>query len=115
MQAFVEAIRTAGDACSGEVTHVPIGIELVGPQGAGKRTLVRQFCAQQGRNMLIADASLLLGSDVSLSVQVERAMLVIRIARLNGAVLYWHHMDGVDSKAWSLVQNYSDLTIFSIS
>ncbi len=113
MQAFVQAMRPEQDTSSSErIAPIPIEIELVGPEGAGKRTLIGQFCAQQGRSMLAADASLLLGSDVSLPVQLERATRTARTARLSRAVLYWHHIEGVDSRVWSIVQDYSDLTIF---
>ncbi len=91
---------------------VPIEIELIGPEGVGKRALAGQFCAQRECDLLIADARLLLGSDVSLPVQLERATRVARTARLANAVLYWHNAEGVDTRVWQTLQGYTDLSIF---
>ncbi len=113
MQNFVQAMQDQqkiADIC--KTTPVPIEIELIGQEGAGKRTLAGQFCAQRGRTMLIADAELLLGSEVPLPIQVERAMRAIRTARLTDAALYWHNADSVDSRVWQMVQAYEDLAIF---
>jgi len=116
MKAFVQAMRPAQDSSSAEGSApTPIEIELVGPSGAGKRTLAGQFCSLQGHSMLAADASLLFGADVSLPVQVERATRAARTARLSGAVLYWYHIEGVDSRIWSIAPVGSDLIIFGTS
>ncbi len=111
MQAFVEAIRSVEDASTAGIMPIPIEVELIGPRGAGKRTLTEQFCRQQGRNMLIADASLLLDSGVSLSLQIERLRRTARTARLTRAILYWHNLEGVDHRVWNMVQGCSDLEI----
>jgi len=111
MQNFIQTMEQEQTLAS---THqpVPIEIELIGSEGAGKRTLAAQFCAQRGCSMLVADARLLLGSDVSLAVQVERATRAARTARLSNAVLYWHNAEGVDARVWQTIQGYSDLSIF---
>ncbi len=114
MQAFVQAMRPTQDSSSAEkIAPMPIEIALVGSAGAGKRTLARQFCSQQGRCMLAADASLLFGTDVSLPVQIERATRAARTAHLTGAVLYWYNIEEVDSRIWNIAS--SDLMIFGTS
>jgi AAA+ superfamily predicted ATPase len=115
MQNFVQAMQNEQrPSATGETAPppAPIEIELIGQEGTGKRTLASQFCARLGRDMLIADAVLLLGSDVSLTAQVERATRAARMARFMNSVLYWHNAEGVDSRVWQAVQNYSELTIF---
>ena len=116
MQAFVEAMHKKQQvSLAGEPAPVPIELELIGPEGVGKRTLATQFCRALGVGMLIADAGMLLSSDVSLPVLVERATRVARTARLTDAVLYWHDAEGVDPRVWQMVQGYSGLTIFGTS
>jgi hypothetical protein len=113
MHNFVQAMQQQQKVARGhETAPVPIEIELIGPEGAGKRTLAGQFCAQRGSAMFIADAGLLLSSEVPLPVQVERAMRAIRTARLTDAMLYWHNAESVDSRVWQMIQGYSDLAIF---
>ena len=113
MQTFVQAMRKEQRVSpAGEASPVPIELELIGPEGAGKRTLATQFCAELGIGMLIADAGLLLSSDVALPVLVERATRAARMARLTDAVLYWHDAEGVDPRVWRMVQGLSDLTFF---
>jgi ATPase family associated with various cellular activities (AAA) len=111
LQNFVQAMQQ-NQSFSASRQPLPIEIELIGPEGVGKRTLAGQFCAQRECGMLVADARLLLGSDVSLAVQVERATRVARTARLINAVLYWHHPEGVDTRVWQMIHGYSDLSIF---
>ena len=113
MQAFVQAMRPTSSMDEREA--IPLEIELVGPEGSGKRTLAWQFCREQGHGMLAADAALLSGSDVPLSLQIERVMRAIRTAHLSGAILYWYNSEAIDSRVWSSVQNYLDVTIFGTS
>lgn len=116
MQAFVEAMRKEQHfPLIGEVAPMPIELELIGAEGVGKRTLATQFCAELGIGMLIVDAAMLLSSDVSLPVMLERATRVARTARLTDTVLYWHDAEGADPRVWPMVQGYSSLTIFGTS
>lgn len=116
MRAFVEAMRQEQHfPLQGETAPVPLELELIGAEGAGKKTLASQFCEELGVNMLTADAGMLLSSDVSLPVLVERATRVVRTARLTDAVLYWHDAEGVDPRVWRMVPGYSGLTIFGTS
>lgn len=108
IQAFVVALRH-------QHTHdnIPIEIELIAPSGAGKRTLAKQFCATLGVDLITADASLLLGTEVSLPLAVERVMRAIRLARLNNAVLYWYNFDGTNLKVWQSFQENCGIMLFS--
>ena len=107
MQAFVQAIHQDNNS-----SPTPVEIELVGPLGAGKRTLAVQLCASLGADLLAADAKLLLGGDVPFSLAVERAMRAARSAYLNGALLYWHNLEGVNPQIWQSGQGYLSLTLF---
>jgi hypothetical protein len=114
MQAFVEAMRKEQRvSTAGETAPIPIELELIGPEGAGKRTLAMQFCAEMGIGILIADAGLLLSSDLALPVLVEKATRAARMARLTDAVLYWHDAERVDPRVWHMTHCYSsELTLF---
>jgi hypothetical protein len=62
--------------------------------------------------MVVADASLLLGSDVPLPLAIERAIRAIRAARLRRAILYWHAADAVNPRVWQALFGYTDLMLF---
>ena len=59
-----------------------------------------QFCAELGGNLLIADAGVLLGRDTPLTLAAERVVRAVRMARLTGAVLYWHDAAAADPAVW---------------
>jgi hypothetical protein len=73
-----------------------VELELIGPDGSGKRTLASQFGARLGMDLFIADAQALLGADTPAAVARDRTMRVVRNARLFGALPYWHHADQID-------------------
>lgn len=114
MLAFVQTMRKEQQSSpTGETSLLPIELELIGPAGAGKRTLGAQLCAELGTRMLLADASLLFSPDIPLPVQVGKATRAARAARLANAVLYWHDAGGVDARVWHMAQGNADITIFS--
>ena len=73
-----------------------IELELVAPEGGGKRTLATQFAARSGSDLLVADARSLLGGETPPALARDRTMRVIRNARLIGAMPYWHRADQID-------------------
>jgi AAA+ superfamily predicted ATPase len=89
-----------------------VEIELIGPEGSGKRTLAAQLCAELGAGLVLADAGVLLGPDVALPLAAERALHAVRLARLNGAVLYWQDAGAANPRAWAAVRGSADLTLF---
>lgn len=113
MQDFVQAVRKKGSPLGRrEISRAPIEIELLGPDGAGKQTLAAQFCAALSSDLISADASLLLGADVPLTLAAERVVRAARMARLTGGVLYWHGAEGANPKVWQAAHGYSDLMLF---
>jgi SpoVK/Ycf46/Vps4 family AAA+-type ATPase len=82
---FVEAIRSN-----------PVTVELVGPEGAGKRVLAEQLAFRLRRNLLVADASALLRADMAPAERHENLIRILRSARLADSVLYLHHADAID-------------------
>jgi ATPase family associated with various cellular activities (AAA) len=112
MQEFVRSVRTKSGTGLRETSATPIEINLIGANGAGKRTLAGQFSAALGGDLACADASILLGPDVPLSLAVERVIRATRTARLAGGILYWHDADGVHPRVWQVASGYSSLTLF---
>src|SRR5262249_32907159 len=94
-----------------ESGQAPLEIELVAPPGAGKRTLAQQFCAQLHRDMIAVDAKVLLGAEAPLALATERAIRVLRLAKLSQALVYWYAAEGVDPRVWRSVAEYAELTL----
>ncbi len=113
MQTFVQAMGyEAGLDNADRPPCIPVELELVGPVGAGKRTLVTQFCAALGVDLIAVDASLLVSTEVPASLASERLMRTIRLAQLTGAVLYWQGMEETSPKLWRGIQETCPLMIF---
>jgi AAA+ superfamily predicted ATPase len=90
-------------------------IELIGPEGSGKRTLATQLCAELGTGLVIADAGRLLGPEVALPLAAERGLHAARQARLSGSALYWHDAGAANPRAWAAVSGSADLTLFGVA
>jgi len=113
MQTFVQDMGyEAGLEADDRPPSIPIELELVGPAGDGKQTLATQFCAALGVDLIMVDASVLLAAEVPLALASERLMRTIRLARLSGAVLYWHGMEEMNPRLWQGVQADCSLMIF---
>ena len=81
---------TAGDA--GVVLH------LVGPPGAGKKTVAKALCHDLGKNLLVVDCAILLTSEQAAGSVANAAY---REAMFQDAILFWdnfHLLSGDDSK-----------------
>jgi hypothetical protein len=87
-------------------------IEIRGAEGAGKRTLAAQFAAALGADLLAVNAGLVLAADVSPAAGRERVLRAIRLARLTGAVLYWHGGGGLSPRVWQAAGEGSGLMLF---
>jgi cytidylate kinase len=90
---------------------VSLEIEIVGPGGAGKRTLASQFAATLGADMICADAGSLLAGDVPRVVAADRVVRAVRIAKLARGILYWHGIKAVDPATWEVMRGYPRLMI----
>jgi hypothetical protein len=88
---FVAKMRDKSDAPA-------IELELIAPEGSGKRTLATQVCASFGRDLLVVDARTVIPSDLPFPQRTERMIHAARMARLNSAVLYWNHAESLDSR-----------------
>jgi hypothetical protein len=110
MKAFAEALQGQRRLPKGGGPAVEI--DLLGPEGSGKRTLAAQLSAELGAGLVVADAGLLLGPDVAPHLAAERALHAARLARLHGAVLYWHDAGAANPRAWASVHGSVDLTLF---
>lgn len=111
MEEFVRAVRGQRSSLK---ENAPIEIELVGPTGAGKRTLAARFCASLGADMISLDAGLLLGGDVPLAVATERLIRATRMAKLTGGILYWHDLESVNPRVWQIAHGYFSLMLFGV-
>jgi predicted kinase len=100
---FVSALR--------QENHSPVEIELVAPEGAGKRVLAAQISARLGMRMISADAGRLLAGEAP-GVAAERIARAVRLARVNAASLYWHSLDGIVTRPFVLADVQCGLTLF---
>jgi AAA+ superfamily predicted ATPase len=113
MQDFLSAVRMKRPGVSREeASPLPVEINIIGGKGAGKRTLAAQLSASLGMDLISADAGCLLGSDVPFPLAAERVIRAVRVAGLNGGVLYWHDLGGVSPKVWEAACGYPGLTLF---
>jgi ATPase family associated with various cellular activities (AAA) len=87
-------------------------IELLGPAGAGKRTLAAQFVAALGADLMTVDTEALLAPDTPRPAEKERLLHAIRMARLAGAILYWHGDAGISSRIWQAIGSGSGVMLF---
>jgi AAA+ superfamily predicted ATPase len=92
-----------------------VEIEIVAPEGAGKRTLAASVAAETGRDLVVADAAHLLGPAVAPALAAERIVRVTRTARILGAALHWERCDGVAPGAWDAPLTGAELTFFGSS
>jgi len=99
MRNFVAALASPVNSAEHRLS-APIEIELIAPNGCGKRSAAMQFCSELGANLFIADAAMLLGHDTPLSLAAERVVRVVRTARMTRAVLYWHDPAAADPAVW---------------
>lgn len=91
---------------------VPIEIELIAPDGAGKRTLAAQACAGLGRDLVVADVRALQLGELAYPQRMDRIVRVARLARLQDAVLYWNHVESIDARTRQALGGLADLTFF---
>jgi AAA+ superfamily predicted ATPase len=113
MEAFAQAMRAENALREAQgLSSAPVEIIVIGPEGAGKRTLAAQCCARLDQGILVADAGALLGPDIGLAAAVERALRAARAARLANAVLYWHNAAAAHPQVWDVVSAHAALTVF---
>jgi hypothetical protein len=92
-----------------------VELALTAPDGAGKQTLAAQLCAALCCQMLAVDADSLLGGDTSPALAAERAVRVVRWARLSNAAVYWRGANRVDPRIWRSVHGRVPCTIWGMS
>ena len=106
MRRFVESVWGNSDDFA-----APLEIEIVGPDGAGKRTLATQFAATLGADVICADARFLLAADVPRMAAADRVVRAVRLAKLASGILYWHGITAVDPAIWEVMRGYPRLII----
>lgn len=102
MQEFVQAFPQ----------NQTLEIGIIGTAGTGKQTLATQLCAALGIDLIIADASLLLNTDIALKLASDRLIRVIRLAKLTNAAIYWYNLEKTNFKVWQIVKESVYLTLF---
>lgn len=115
MRDFVQAMQHGLASRPGAASSCDVVIHLRGAAGSGKRTLIAQLCDALGRQVMFANADLLLGIEVPLPTSVDNAIGATRAARLSDAVLCWVHAEAINPKLWTYWTNECSgyLTFFS--
>ena len=96
MMEVFSAVSAMGPGSTGRSDSIEI--ELIAPEGAGKRTLAAQFAAALGVDLMVADADTLLGPDVVSTTAAERGLHALRLARLMPSLLYWRNTERVSAR-----------------
>ena len=115
MLGFLDRVRQWTTERASLAARVAVEMELMGPKGAGKRTLAAQFAATLGADLLAVDAGALLGADAPLDLAVERAVRAVRMARLTGSALYWYNTEQSNPRALRAVGAFSDFALIGAS
>jgi hypothetical protein len=107
MRGFVEAITNVGRAAAVE-------LEIVGPEGSGRRTLAAQLAATWGLRLLLADTASILPADLSLEASRARVRRCLRSARLENALLCWEVRTPVDNRVWEATDASGSVSLFAL-
>jgi len=90
-----------------------VAIELIGPDGTGKRTLARQIAKGVQSQIVCADAGVLCRSEeVAFPLACLRATHAVRLALLSGSILYWSNPEAADKRLWQSLPGQAATTIF---
>lgn len=92
--------------------HSPVEVELIAPEGSGKRILAAQIAAELGSDLMVVDARLLTAGDANAAQFDERLLRAVRLARLEGAILYWNHASSLDARSRQSLEGTSALAFF---
>jgi AAA+ superfamily predicted ATPase len=98
-----------------ENSRTPMVLEIIGPHGGGKLTLAAQMGASLGAGLVAVNAASLNTGDLNFAAErsvADKMMRAVRMARLGGALLYWHDVDSVPSSAWAAIEGLAPLMIF---
>ena len=112
MLEFLRAISQDPSGGKKQRAGIPVEIELVGGAGTGKRTLAAQLAAALGADLIAVDAESLLAPDVAPAAARERVVHAIRMARLSGALLYWHNGERLAPRVWQAIDGGSGVMLF---
>jgi predicted kinase len=107
MASFASAVGGLTSSPAGEGRLLPVEIELVGPEGAGKRTLAAQFAARLGCELLSVD--------VSRMAHAARLVRAARRARLTGAIPYWHGLEDSDDDSVEALHGLAPLSVLGVT
>ena len=107
---FYPAQLTAVQTFIETMVHERLEIELVGVEGAGKRTFASQICVKLGWDLMAVDVSLLFNSDIAPALAIDLLMRVIRLARLDRSIIYWYNCEEIKPNLWQTIQKFCPLT-----
>jgi len=92
-------------------------MEIVGPSGSGRRTLVAQVAAGLGTDLVVADASRLFAPDIPLPTVIDQIVRVARLGRLAHAAVLWRAAETIPAAAWQATRPFrtGSLTFQAVS
>ena len=90
----------------------PIEINLVGPLGVGKRSLAADVCGRLGIELLAVDVGAVTQDADGPRPAVERLVRAARMARLSGAAVFWHGLEGIEPPTAARLHGLLPLAFF---
>lgn len=90
-----------------------IAVEIIGPNGSGRRTFAARIARERGRAVLVVDARAVPADDTG--APAAAVARVARAARLSGALVYWQHAGDVDRRVLRVLQAADGLVFFGVT
>jgi len=98
------------DALEAQPAH--LAVELIAPDGAGRRSFAARVARERGRALLVADARALAADEAGIAAAVTR---VARAARIADAHVYWRGAETLERRPQRALLAAGELVFFGVT